>query len=108
MLLHDLGIIKTGKVGTSKDDMNKILEPKMVPQGTSVVWRPTNDEGGTNFMVACKGKNNCLKGKKRKNNFITAMIFTDCSTTLSGDIDGNYRVTTLFSPLKWQFTIMLR
>ena len=48
-----------------------------------VYWR-TNYEGETYLMVDLKGKIKYLKGKEQKNNFIATMIFTNCSTTISG------------------------
>ena len=75
--LHDLGVIKTVKEVTPKNDLTNILESKMVPWGTHVVYGHTNSEGETYFMVAWKFKSNCVKGKKQNNNLITTMIFTN-------------------------------
>ena len=81
LVLDSLIMIKIGKLQTSKDDLNNILEPKKFPQGTHVIYRNTNDEGETYFMVAWKGKINHVKRKKLKNNFITNMLFTYCYIT---------------------------
>ena len=76
---------KTGKARTPKDDLTKILEPETVSQVTNLFYWNTNDHVENYFMVAWKGKTNRAKGKKRKKNFITTMIFINFCTTLPGE-----------------------
>ena len=60
LLLNYLGILNTGKVGTPKDDPTKLLESNTSPRGTHVVYRRTNDEGETYFVVSWKVKSNLV------------------------------------------------
>ena len=106
-------MLNIGKEYTPKDDQTNILVPTKVSQGTHVVYRNTNDEGETYFMVARKFKIYHVKRKKRKNNFITSMIFTDLYITIPGEpepkryiicVEGLIHQRKLFFPRYARYT----
>ena len=89
--MNELVIIKTDNAGTTKEELINLLEPKTVPNGTTVVYQNINDEGDTYFMVSYKGKNNRENKNKYKNNFITTVIFKYYQTNLPGETDYKKR-----------------
>ena len=68
LVLCDLGMSKTGKAGTPKDDLTKILEPETVSRGTNVFYWHTNDYVETYFMVAWKGKPTARRKRNGRTN----------------------------------------
>ena len=77
MGLYGLVMLKSGKAGTQNDDQTKILEPKTVTRG--IMWSTRTPMMKVRLIswFYRKLKLNNMKGKKRKNKFITNMIFTN-------------------------------
>ena len=82
--LHGLGNMKTGHSGIPKKEFSSLMDRELIERGSHMVFSHITDRGDKIFACAWKGKSNRIKGKKRKNNFITIILATDCSTTLPG------------------------
>lgn len=88
--LHFIGLLKTSHSGFPKDEMTQLLLEDDKSRGDWCVMRHKMSNGQFIWGGAWRGKSDKLKGKKKRNNFVSPFIFTDCTTSLRG-VDARKR-----------------
>lgn len=86
--LHLLGMVKTGSGGYPKAELQAKVLGDDVPRGAwaaATTYLDQEGEGNQRLLgVVWRGKGSRLSSKKKKNNWVSTFLCTDCTTTLPG------------------------